>query len=261
MSTYLDQGIKELIHSQPQIATILEEFSIGCLQCGVGTCRLRDILEIHALTPTDQAELLKRLSSVLAPGELTIEVPRSQNAAPCKQASPPIRLLMNEHEVIKRVLAQTPFLIERLRADFNAHRGLVISCVGFIRNYADRLHHAKEEDILFAGFARDLEIIRVMHQDHEMARGYVQDMVAAEQQGSPEIVIRCLQEYSALLREHIRKEDEILYPWIDRQLTDADVGRMFSAFRRIDDERVELVKQYLVFASELEKFFSQGEHE
>jgi hemerythrin-like domain-containing protein len=39
-----------------------------------------------------------------------------------------------------------------------------------------------------------------------------------------------------LLLEHIKKEDEILYPWIDRGLSDAQVGRLFSRFSEIDRE-------------------------
>ncbi|MEI6807958.1 MAG: hypothetical protein WCN95_04490, partial [bacterium] len=43
-----------------------------------------------------------------------------------------------------------------------------------------------------------------------------------------------LSAYRELLTEHIKKEDEILYPWLDRQLSDSQIGRLYSAFSEVD---------------------------
>jgi hemerythrin-like domain-containing protein len=40
--------------------------------------------------------------------------------------------------------------------------------------------------------------------------------------------------YAQLLRAHIRKEDEILYPWMDRELSTSQVGDLFSRFAAVD---------------------------
>ena len=44
-----------------------------------------------------------------------------------------------------------------------------------------------------------------------------------------------LRAYGALLTEHIRKEDEVLYPWMDRELSTAQVGELFSRFAAVND--------------------------
>ncbi len=41
--------------------------------------------------------------------------------------------------------------------------------------------------------------------------------------------------YKELLEEHIKKEDEILYPWIDRNLTISQIGIIFSKFEDIEN--------------------------
>ena len=38
-----------------------------------------------------------------------------------------------------------------------------------------------------------------------------------------------------LLTEHIRKEDEILYPWMEQQLSDGQIGRLATATFTIPD--------------------------
>ncbi len=40
--------------------------------------------------------------------------------------------------------------------------------------------------------------------------------------------------YGILLTEHIKKEDDILYPWMDRELSDHQVGQLFSACAEVD---------------------------
>ncbi len=41
--------------------------------------------------------------------------------------------------------------------------------------------------------------------------------------------------YGRLLSAHIVKEDEVLYPWMDRVLTTAEVGELFSRFATVDE--------------------------
>ena len=58
MESFLDRGIKEVIDGHPDVAGILDDYKIGCAPCNVGTCRLKDIVEIHGLSPEVEAELL-----------------------------------------------------------------------------------------------------------------------------------------------------------------------------------------------------------
>ncbi len=64
--------------------------------------------------------------------------------------------------------------------------------------------------------------------------------------------------YRDLLTQHIKKEDEILYPWIDRQLSTAQVGEMFRKCNEADASvGDELPRKYERFIVELEEKFLQ----
>ena len=43
---------------------------------------------------------------------------------------------------------------------------ITLDAVDFIRSYADRFHHAKEEELLFACFDEELDILKAMHESY-----------------------------------------------------------------------------------------------
>lgn len=63
--------------------------------------------------------------------------------------------LVNEHKLILRMIA----LLERnaARTGEGGYRNwqFYLDGVDFIRNYADRFHHAKEEDVLFEALVKN----------------------------------------------------------------------------------------------------------
>ncbi len=66
-----------------------------------------------------------------------------------------------------------------------------------------------------------------------------------------------LEAYRNLLVEHIKKEDEVLYPWIDRNLNISKVGELFAQFAAIDREFGDIPRSQAAFIQELEKVFSK----
>jgi len=133
-----------------------------------------------------------------------------------------------------------------------------LNCVDFIRTYADKYHHMKEEDILFKYIDEKAEIIQVMYKDHDIGRGYVRQAVEGAEKNNKTQVKENLLAYRELLTQHIKKEDEILYPWIDRQLSTTQVGEMFRKCSEADASvGDELPKKYEKFIVELEEKFLQ----
>ena len=61
----------------------------------------------------------------------------------------PIRVLMHEHEFIKKVVASLGRLAASSDEAKNANPETLREIVRFMREFADRCHHAKEEDLLF----------------------------------------------------------------------------------------------------------------
>ncbi|OGG00691.1 MAG: hypothetical protein A3F83_03825 [Candidatus Glassbacteria bacterium RIFCSPLOWO2_12_FULL_58_11] len=261
MQSFLNQSIKAVIRDYPEVGQILDEFEIGCAPCSVGDCLLKDIVEIHNLSPEDERLLMARIAGVISPGE-KIELPaveRKKPAGPKElKYSPPVKKLVEEHKLIKRCLALIPRLLEYLDLQSEADRELVLGAVDFIRNYADRFHHAKEEDILFKYFDENLDILKVMHQEHETGRAHVRAVLAGVEERDSGVVREHLDAYRELLKEHIKKEDEILYPWMDRSFSTSQVGELYSRFGEVDRQFGEAPQKYGAFIQGLEERFCGG---
>lgn len=137
--------------------------------------------------------------------------------------------LVNEHRLILRMLDVLERAARCTERDGYVDCRLYLEAVEFIRQYADRYHHAKEEDVLFAalvknGMPRENSPVAAMLMEHDQGRTFVADLesaVTAALAGEPGQAQRIADNalgYVALLREHIAKEDEILYPLAERIL-------------------------------------------
>ena len=258
MQEYLQSNIKDIIQQFPGVGELLEEHKIACVSCGVGTCLLQDIMEIHNLSQDQEQELMTRLVRILYP-DREIEIPRIERKrkSTAWQYSPPIKKLVNEHSLIKRLLKLVPRLIDELAIHPKDAYPWVEGAIEFIRSFADRYHHAKEEDVLFKYFDGNTAIFQVMHQDHEKARSHVRALQKALQEKKDRTMGDHLEAYRNLLVEHIKKEDEVLYPWIDRNLNISQVGELFAQFAAIDREFGDIPRSQAAFIQELEKVFSK----
>lgn len=175
MERHLERNIKEVIAEFPAVEAILSEYDIGCAACAVGTCLLRDIIEVHGLSEDQERAVMERIAKAIFPGrEVSIPLLARKSPAPrAKSAgfSPPVKALVDEHVVIKRLLALVPWIRDRLTDHADEGIEAARTAVEFIRTYADRFHHAKEEDILFGYFDSGMEILASMRREHDTARG------------------------------------------------------------------------------------------
>jgi hemerythrin-like domain-containing protein len=130
---------------------------------------------------------------------------------------------MEEHRLIETVLEALEGYATAVEKGSVFERDDLARFVTFVREFADAKHHAKEEDILFAamlanGFPREGGPIAVMLHEHELSRGYVRelaDIAAGEGDWSEDTAARvaaAARSYTELLRDHIEKEDNVLYP-------------------------------------------------
>ena len=138
--------------------------------------------------------------------------------------------LRDEHVLILRVADILERLVERSEAaqetDFSAFE----DCVTFVRLFADGCHHGKEEDLLFPalearGMPRHGGPIAVMLEDHRRGREYagrMQDALEPARAGSGEALRQLLdgaRDYIALIRNHILKEDHVLFQMADQMVS------------------------------------------
>lgn len=257
MEQFLAKGVKDVITAFPEVGRILDDFKVGCTTCGVGTCLLRDVVGIHNLDPHTEAELMYQIEKAIYP-DRDVKKPeiKAEKAKPVELTySPPVQMLVDEHKIIKRWLALIPKVIQHVDVDADTAWDWIKQGVDVIRNYADKYHHAKEEDIMFKYADENMEIIQVMYEDHKTGRNHVKNVLEAMETRDKEKAATHLLAYRDLLTEHIRKEDEILYPWIDRGLSDSQVGQMYSKFSEVD-AKFEDPQKYIDFVEKLEKILA-----
>jgi hemerythrin-like domain-containing protein len=151
-----------------------------------------------------------------------------------------LEILMDEHRVIERVLASLETFAERLEDDADPRQALR-DYARFFREFADRCHHAKEEDRLFVemighGFPREQGPIAVMLSDHVEGRAHVGGIAKVGEGTGPlsadevAVVRFHVHSYVPLLRSHIMKEDNVLYPMASRALPPEVMDRLARDF-------------------------------
>lgn len=157
----------------------------------------------------------------------------------------PTETLKAEHRVIEQVLDITQGAARRLLAGTEVDPDLFWKAADFFRNFADRLHHGKEEDLLFAklaekGIPREGGPIGVMLAEHDTGRAHVRAMAAAAKrhaQGNAAAgreAARHALAFVELLTAHIQKEDQVLFPLADRVLTPEDQVELERAFEQVE---------------------------
>jgi hemerythrin-like domain-containing protein len=96
-------------------------------------------------------------------------------------------ILMNEHQLILRMIAAMRSTMEAVSHGDELDPVFVDTVVDFIRTYADHCHHGKEEDILFRDLAgkpmtaEDAEAMQALVDDHVWARAKTRELVAASE--------------------------------------------------------------------------------
>ena len=256
MEEYLNKGIKEVINQFTEVGKILDEYGIGCGPCNVGTCLLKDIVEIHNLPADEEQQMMVRIAETIYPDK-AIKIPQVKRKTEAKpkelKYSPPMKKLVDEHVLIKRWVALIPKVVKNLDLETEEGGQLILEGMDFIRSYADKYHHAKEEEILFKYFDENLDILKVILEDHTQARGHVRAILKALDRKDKAPIAEHLTAYGELLTEHIKKEDEILYPWMDRNLSITQIGELFSKFDEADEQMGYSPTKYEAFIDRMEK--------
>jgi hemerythrin-like domain-containing protein len=154
--------------------------------------------------------------------------------------------LMHEHRLIERVLDALERFASETRPAGEDDRAVIGRFVEFFRTFSDRCHHGKEEDLLFAelrryGLPAGQGPIAVMLEEHDVGRELVGRLSAMGSGDGPltgderEQLGIVAADYAMLLRLHIQKEDQILYPMALNVLpVEAldDLARRFERFER-----------------------------
>jgi len=154
-----------------------------------------------------------------------------------------ISILINEHRVIEQVLAVLEHTTAAAQQGAEVDRSRIAEIGEFFAGFADRCHHAKEEDLLFAamveaGMPREQGPIAVMLADHTEGRTLVGRLRAIGAGAGPLSAAERASvgadgaAYVELLGQHILKEDRILYPMALRTVNAEALDRVAQAYEQ-----------------------------
>ncbi len=155
----------------------------------------------------------------------------------------PTEALKREHRLIERLLRVLERASRRLEGGEQVPPELFKKSLEFIRTFADRCHHGKEEELLFPllerrGVPKEGGPIGVMLSEHEEGRGLVRGLAEAISSEAREKIIQSARSYIQLLSQHIQKEDDVLFPMADHLLSESEQRELLERFEGIERERI-----------------------
>ena len=157
----------------------------------------------------------------------------------------PIDDLILEHARIKLMLRILEKVNEKIAGGEPASTEDLISGIMFLREFADRHHHLKEEGLLFPKIAKniipeEIGLINVLLKEHEEGRSYVRNMIESiskkekSQSDFSEIFLDNSKKYIALLDQHINKENAVLFPQVRQSLSETQLEELKKRFKIMD---------------------------
>lgn len=154
-----------------------------------------------------------------------------------------VDILKEEHENILRLTRVIRAISLHIFSGGEPPTEDIRAIIQFIRNYADGIHHAKEENLLFKAMLDHLpgDLAKTlvgcgMIAEHDHARYTVMSLETVNNRyvitPSKELrldIVVYLMDYANLLENHIKKENTVTYPFGMRELPE-------EILRRIDED-------------------------
>jgi hemerythrin-like domain-containing protein len=157
---------------------------------------------------------------------------------------------MIEHRLIMRMISLIDKEANRIENSNVVNQLFVDTAVDFIRFYADRTHHGKEEKILFRDLAKkklskdDDRIMNELIQEHVVGRNTTAQLVKAadlyqkgDETALPQIT-KNLRQFVDFYPKHIEKEDKVFFPSSMSYFSETEQQSMLSEFREFDRKMI-----------------------
>lgn len=167
---------------------------------------------------------------------------------------------MIEHRLIEKMIEIIKRKIPEINKAGTVDPVFVDTAVDFIRMYADRTHHGKEEDILFRACVKkdmspeDATIMNELIEEHKFGRKTVANIVEAKNKylKGEDTINAILEQFNVLVEfypKHIRKEDAVFFPNVEKYFTEAELQGMLEEFWEFD--RLMIHHKYKLVVEEL----------
>lgn len=170
----------------------------------------------------------------------------------------PVGPLMIEHRLIERMIDLMRGEIDHMARVGEANTGFVEKAIDFIRTYADRCHHGKEEDILFRELKKKplseehARIITGLEEDHRWGRGTTSQLADARErylkgdEGALSDITVAMRSLVDLYPKHIEKEDKHFFLPVMDYFTDDEKQAMLLEGYDFDRKLIHLKYKRIV---------------
>lgn len=174
--------------------------------------------------------------------------------------------MVKEHDNIRRILKIIRKISYKVMTNENYDIEDFSRIIDFVRSYADKHHHGKEEDILFVTMDKELDklskagAIKGMYIEHDLGRLYMANLEKAidkfkigDDTARLDIIANGIS-YSDLLDRHIEKENTALYKFAERMLSESSKKQVDDDCKKIEDEALKsgVQEKYIGLIEELE---------
>ena len=158
--------------------------------------------------------------------------------------------LMIEHRLIERMISLIDKEVIKIEKNNAVNHLFVDTAIDFIRTYADRLHHGKEEGILFRDLSKkmlsgnDAIVMNELIQEHVVGRTTAAELVkstAIYQKGDKTAlprITRYLRKFVDFYPQHIEKEDKLFFPSSMTYFSGPEQQSMLDEFWEFDRKMI-----------------------
>lgn len=175
----------------------------------------------------------------------------------------PIDMLTHEHKYILKVVHALSVIDEDLQSGEQIDAALIQEVVRFMRNFADKCHHAKEETVLFPamedkGVPKTGCPLAALRAEHVKGRKLVTTLkeaaeaLAAGRTDAIEEISKAISGIRQLYPNHIWKEDEMVFPMAQRLFTQDELKKLKADFDKAESDLGQDHDQYIEFANKME---------
>jgi hemerythrin-like domain-containing protein len=178
----------------------------------------------------------------------------------------PTQDLKNEHAGIQIMLRIMEKISGKLKKGEEIPQDHLNRIHEFLKTFADKCHHGKEEGILFPELTKNPQILPLINQllgEHKTGRDYIRGIGESLEIYSPgsadaiHIAVN-MEGYIALLTRHIETENKQLFPIADHQIPEQLKKELVERFEQLEREVIGIGRheEYHRWLEELSKTYS-----
>jgi hemerythrin-like domain-containing protein len=150
-----------------------------------------------------------------------------------------VSILAGEHEVILQTLSCLEKINQGTQISKKIPTEHVLQILEILKLFADKCHHMKEEDILFPALEEknpNFTETAEMRAEHVQGREYIANMTLAVDQNVADVFVENSNNYIELLRQHIIKENDIIFRIAQDTLSETEDQEIVNKYRVLEHE-------------------------